>query len=123
MSREQQLTRQHLRGFGLSTYQAIALSKICPIQGKSGTANLYAISDILQSARVYVQKSRIQASTRAALGYLIQQLVQLTNNVVCLPFGSSRSNVTSTIKVLMSAKSETHQFKLRAAALKGSTNV
>jgi hypothetical protein len=112
------LTRQHLQGFGLSPYHAIALSKPCPVQGTSGSSNLYAIAHLRQSARAYLGRPRLRVATRIAVKGFIEQLMALQDNVVPLPFGAGYRGDPA-VKKLLQSRSETDPFKLRAAELKG----
>ncbi len=115
------VTRQHLKGLGLSAYQARIISMPCPVQGKAQGHNLYAIADIRQAARDYSRKLRIRVSTRLALEGLIQKLSGLTDKVVFLPFGARPSAIEQLTKELIQSKDNTHPYKLRAAALKGTS--
>lgn len=115
------LTRQHLRGFGLTMYQARVISTPCPIQGKTQGLNLYRMSDILQAGHDYIRKPRIRATTRRAVERLIQELSALTDNVVNIPFGANPNVVAPVVKELMKSKTATQSLKLRAAALKGTS--
>jgi hypothetical protein len=101
-------TRRQLQSYGLSKYQAEAITKFISPVAKQGSANLYDISEIIKSARQYLERPRIRQTTRAGLANLIKGLQERLGNVVEIPFAEgSDPEIRKLGARLMSAMSET----------------
>lgn len=101
-------TRRQLQAHGLSKYQAEAITKHLSPVAKQGSANLYDLSEVISSARQYLERPRIKQATREALTNLIQALQERLGNVVEIPFAEgSDPEIRKLGARLLSAMSET----------------
>lgn len=122
---EQGISRRQLVGYGASQYHARALTQKLSILGKSDErANLYALSDVVQSIRKYLEKSRLQVESREKLACLLNVLLEQIGNVIHLPFAHGEvSELGQMTKQLMQSMAKTDRslkkLKSQAAAIKG----
>lgn len=101
-------TRRQLQAYGLSKYQAEAITKYISPVAKQGSTNLYDISEIIKSARQYLERPRIRQTTRTELANLIKALQERLGNVIEVPFTEGSDPEIRKIGArLLSAMSET----------------
>lgn len=115
------ITRHHLLGLGATRYQSVIITKSCPVQGKQASANLYRISDVIQSTTNYLRRPRIHQTTKNNFMRLLPELQYLVNNVVDIPFTAPNTESKSLVKQLLKSfdNPKTREHKLRALAIKG----
>jgi NAD(P)H-dependent flavin oxidoreductase YrpB (nitropropane dioxygenase family) len=115
------ITRHQLMGLGASRHQAAELTKALAPVGKQSRSNLYALSEVLQAIALRLSNKRIRTTTRTALAQLQSALNELTINVVSVPFGAPKDELTDAVKQLMksAANPKTLKHKMKAAELKG----
>lgn len=102
------VTRKQLQAYGVSKYQAEAITKLLSPVAKQGSANLYDLSEIIKSARQYLERPRIKQTTRILLTDLIRALQERLGNVVEVPFAEGSDPEIRKIGArLLSAMSET----------------
>jgi hypothetical protein len=122
---QQQITRQQLRGHGMSLYHTRSLTKGLVIQGKSDDRHhLYSLPEVIQSIRQYLEKSRLKFQSRNQLEQVLNILIKQLSNLVSLPFQQGRASELSEItKELRKSMIKTDQalenLKAQAAAIKG----
>ncbi len=101
-------TRRQLQAYGLSKYQAEVITKSLSPIAKQSSANLYDLSEIIKSARQYLEHPRIKKTTRILLDNLIKVLQERLGNVVEVPFvKGSDPEIRKLGARLLSAMSET----------------
>lgn len=83
------ITRNQLKGYGSTYYQArIITEKIKPI-AKDNNSNVYPLHKVIISLKNYLNKTKIKPKTRQDLNSLLPILLELLNNVVPVVFESS----------------------------------
>ncbi|MFM2430996.1 MAG: hypothetical protein RLZZ511_2209 [Cyanobacteriota bacterium] len=121
----QRITRQQLLGYGMSRYHAVSLTQTLTNQGKSSNhAYLYAVPEVIQSIRSYLERSRLKVQSREQLEKVLQQLIKQLGNLVNLPFQAGEvSELGKMTKELMKSMSRTDQalskLTAQAAHIKG----
>lgn len=115
------ITRHHLMGLGATRYQSRVVTQYCSIKGKVSSANLYTVSDVLQSIKNYLEKSRIRQATKNNLRTVFFELQVLASTVVETPFGVPETGSTAMVKKLLKSldNPKTKEHKLRALSMKG----
>lgn len=83
------VTRQQLKGYGLSAYHAKVLTQSLERAGKLGNSYTYSLESVCQSIKTYLQKTKIKKTTRAALEHTLTALLARINNVISVPFNQS----------------------------------
>ncbi|WP_035829659.1 hypothetical protein [Crocosphaera watsonii] len=79
-------TRKQLRGYGLSPYLSIVITKTLTPTKKQGRTLIYDLSEVISAVRIYLTKTRLKPQTRVILQNLLTTLLERINNVVPLPF-------------------------------------
>jgi hypothetical protein len=117
-------TRQQLQGYGASRYYAIKLTKHLIPVSRQGKAYVYALSDVIQSLRDNLERSRIKPKTRQTLEQILQLLLARLGNVLEVPFGRANTSEVNQLAMRLSkAMSQTDTtlaaLKATAATIKG----
>ena len=86
MQLEKYTTRLQLRGYGMSQYQAIVITKKLGVIGKENRAYTYSLTDVIDSIRNYLNRPHIKAKTRQNLETILPVLLNRLGNVVQVPF-------------------------------------
>jgi hypothetical protein len=121
----QQVTRQQLLGYGMSFYHTRNLTQGLTVQGKSSDrAHLYALPEVIQSIRDYLERSRLKLQSRQQLEQVLQILVKQLGNLISLPLSRGEdSELGDMAKELMRSMARTDQaltkLNNQAAHIKG----
>jgi hypothetical protein len=88
-------TRNQLKGYGLSSYQAIAVTKsLLPI-AQEKRLNCYALGDVITSVQRRITNRRIALKNRLVLEKILKELLlRFNSNVVSISF-SPKSELIS----------------------------
>lgn len=115
------ITRHHLMGLGATRYQSIVVTQSCSVRGKKASANLYSVSEVIQSTMDYLGRPRIHQTTKNNLIRLLPELQLLMNNVVDIPFAAPNTGAKPLVNQLLKSfgNPKTREHKLRALAIKG----
>lgn len=124
MNTSKTTTRRQLQGYGVSRYYATKLTKHLTPLCRQGKAYVYALSDVIQSLRDNIERSRIQPKTRLTLEQILQLLLARLGNVLEVPFSrANTSEVSKLARHLSQAMSQTDTtlaaLKATAATIKG----
>ncbi|MDJ0583432.1 hypothetical protein [Crocosphaera sp.] len=117
-------TRKQLRGYGLSTYLATAITQnLTPIH-KEGRILIYNLNEVIAAIRKYLSKTQIKPQTRITLESLLETLLQRMNNVISIPFTQTSDPQLSLLaqqafKSMRSAETHFAQMKATLATIKG----
>lgn len=95
----QTITRKQLQCYGISRYHSIEITKsISPIS-KCGQIYLYDLKKVIAGIRTYIQKPRIQNSSRKSLSIVLDTLLELLGNIVEVPFSPGMDTDLRTLVV------------------------
>ena len=76
------ITRNQLKGYGITSYQArIITKKIKPI-AKCNQSNIYSLQEVIVSIKDYLDKANIKPKTRQSLNSLLPILLEQLDNIV-----------------------------------------
>ncbi len=128
MNTEKVTTRLQLRGYGATRYQAEAMTKNLTAVANQGRAYAYPVSDVVASIREYLQRPRIQPTTRQILEAVLQALLERLGNVIEIPFGrGTNPEINKLARQLTQAMSRTDsalaELKATAATIKAKYNM
>jgi hypothetical protein len=115
------ITRHQLIGFGCTKHQAAALTKGLTPVGKQNRSNLYSMTEVIEAIATHLARPRIRKTTRVALQTVQTTLMNLTVNVITVPFGAPQTDATDAVKQLLKSASNPKllNHKMRAAEIKG----
>ena len=82
----QTVTRKQLQFYGISRYHSIELTKSISPRSKCGQIYLYDLKKIIAEVRTYIQRPRIQNSSRKSLSIALDTLLEFLGNIVEVPF-------------------------------------
>lgn len=124
MNNNQYITRNQLKGYGASYYQAKVVTKNLVLIGKEKNTNIYVLSDAIASIKEYLVKPRIKAQTRQSLVSVLPKLIQQLDNVTPMIFGNRTDPELSKLSkklFLQATKVEQNLIKAKArvATLQG----
>lgn len=84
MNSRQYVTRNQLKGYGISHYQAKVVTRnIVPICKEKNT-NIYPLSNTIVSIKEYLDKPRIIEKTRKSLVAVLPKLIEQLDNIAPL---------------------------------------
>ena len=83
------ITRNQLKGYGATSYQAIIITKNLQPISKSNQANIYSLQEVIAHLKEYLEKPKIKQKTRQSLTSLLPTLINQLNNVVPAIFENS----------------------------------
>jgi hypothetical protein len=117
-------TRQQLRGYGASSYQARVITKDIEPVGQEGRSNAYLVQAVITSIRDYLQNPRVRPRTQQALNQVLNSLLERLGNVVEMSFEQGADSELSRLtRQLAQAMSNTDRvladLKATAATIKG----
>lgn len=116
-------TRNQLRGYGLSRYQARTLTEsLAPIDQEK-RLNIYSLHEVIGAIRQRLENRRLTLTTREKLTETIQELTRRLGNVVSVPFqkGGDRTSEKA-FKALESLSEYESEINAKIATLKGKRN-
>lgn len=88
-------TRNQLKGYGASYYQATIITKnIVPVDKHKNT-NIYSLSEVIISLKKYLEKPKIKEKTRQTLKSILPILINQLNNIISVPFGKEANQKIS----------------------------
>ncbi len=117
MNYRQQITRTQLKGYGISYYQAKAVTKnLVPI-GQEKRTNIYYLPDAIASIKEYLAKPQIKEKTRQSLIAVLPKLIQQLDNVTSMIFDKGTDPELSKLsKNLLLQVTKTEQSLIKAKA-------
>ena len=90
-------TRNQLKGYGASYYQAmIVTKKLIPVDRHQNT-NIYSLPEVIISIKEYLQKPKVKQKTRQALKSILPLLVARLDNIIPVPFSREANRELSTL--------------------------
>jgi hypothetical protein len=119
--------RCQLRGYGLSEYLAIAITKnIQPIRKDGRTAH-YALSDVIDSIMRYHDRTRIKPKTKQILANVLSSLVERLDNLAPVGFSGSTDPdlgrlAKQALSLMRSTRSHFAEMKAMVATIEGKNN-
>lgn len=75
-------TRNQLKGYGATSYQAIVITKNLQPISKSNQTNIYCLPEVIASIKEYLEKPKISQKTRQSLNFLLPILITQLDNIV-----------------------------------------
>ena len=123
MNTAQITTRKQLQGYGATRYQTTIITKNLNPVARQGKAYVYALNNVIEAIRDYLQRSRIQLKTRQTLQAILQVLLKRLGNIIEFPFSrGTNPEIDKLAKQLTQAMSNTDavlaELKATAAAIK-----
>ena len=123
MDTAQITTRKQLQGYGATRYQTTIITRNLAPVARQGRAYVYALNNVIEAIRDYLQRSRIQLKTRQTLQAILQVLLKRLGNVIEVPFSrGTNPEIDKLAKQLTQAMSDTDavlaELKATAAAIK-----
>lgn len=80
-------TRNQLKGYGASYYQAMIITKNLVPVDKHKNTNIYSLSEVIISIKKYLEKPKIKEKTRQSLKFILPILINQLNKIIPVPFG------------------------------------
>jgi hypothetical protein len=123
----QTTTRTQLKGYGLSNYLAITLTKnLTPIRKEKNT-NHYALNDVITSTQTYRKRKGVKPKTHRSLNALLNTLQECQDNIIVVPFIKGTDQKLGKLakhayQTLSKAVKTLSDLKAEAASIKGKKN-
>ena len=123
MNTDQITTRKQLQGYGATRYQTTIITRNLAPVARQGRAYVYALNNVIEAIRDYLQRSGIQLKNRQTLQAILQVLLERLGNVIEFPFSrGTNPKIDKLAKQLTQAMSNTDavlaELKASAAAIK-----
>jgi hypothetical protein len=83
------ITRNQLKGYGATHYQAVIITKNLKPIYKLNRSNVYSLQEVIAYLKKYLKNSKIRQKTKISLTCLLPILVTQLDNVVHSIFGNS----------------------------------
>ena len=82
-------TRNQLKSYGATTYQAKIITENLEPISKSNQTNIYSLREVITSIKQYLERPKINKNTKQSLIKLLSVLINQLNNIV--PFTAKKS--------------------------------
>ncbi len=82
----QAITRKQLQFYGISRYHSIEITKSISPVSKCGQIFSYDLKKVIAEIKTYIQRPRIQKSSRKSLSIVLGTLLEILGNIVEIPF-------------------------------------
>jgi hypothetical protein len=106
-------TRNQLKGYGLSSYQAIAVTKSLSPIAQEKRLNCYALGDVIAEIQRRITNRRIALKNRLGLEKTLKELLlRFNSNVVSMPFSpKSESTLEQTSREAFKAFNSLNEYE------------
>jgi hypothetical protein len=117
-------TRHQLKGYGLTVYLAIAITKTLTPVRKDKNTNHYSLNEVITSIRAYCGRERVKTETLERLNSLLNILQERQDNLIVVSFTKGTDAPLSELakKAYLSLEKTTQTMSLlkaEAATIKG----